>query len=180
MNRTFAALATIALSLSTVACHPQVPQPSNVYVIYTQSTVQNGSTSQPSAPSNNGVPTAITGPGSVSLTCTPPTGCTAAGAPACTYEFARATCSSATSCPANTAGNTSFTTLNSSSPATTCAYTDATPPSPPAPATSLTAPATVAEVKPALPDDTPQLASSQKQTGLMAKFVRTALAPEKR
>lgn len=60
----------------------------------------------------------------VTLTCTAPSGATAGYG----YIFSRATCTSATSCPANTPGNTNFTALNQSSPAATCGYTDTAPP----------------------------------------------------
>lgn len=42
--------------------------------------------------------------------------------------FARAICPTASTCPTNSSGNTSFTALNASSPATTCAFTDNAPP----------------------------------------------------
>ena len=64
----------------------------------------------------------------ITLTCTMPASCTASN-PACTFVFARAVCGSASTCPANTAGNTNFTALNASAPTASCSYTDSTPPS---------------------------------------------------
>jgi hypothetical protein len=71
------------------------------------------------------VPTPSQAP-TVGLLCTASPSCTS-GMPACTYQFARAVCPTATSCPANTAGNTSFQILNST-PVASCAYTDTAPP----------------------------------------------------
>ena len=62
---------------------------------------------------------------SVVLTCIAPVGFTAGTGNG--FVFSRAVCVTATSCPANTAGNTSYTAL--APMATTCAYTDSTPPS---------------------------------------------------
>jgi hypothetical protein len=64
----------------------------------------------------------------ISLACTAPASCTAAGAASCQYVFARATCATATSCPANTAGNTNFAALNAATPSATCSYLDQAPP----------------------------------------------------
>jgi hypothetical protein len=61
-----------------------------------------------------------TPPPSVSLSCT-------AASNATGYIFSRAMCTNATGCPANSPGNTAFTALNTSTPATTCSYTDAPP-----------------------------------------------------
>lgn len=64
----------------------------------------------------------------VPMTCTAPPSCSTGG---CTFVFARATCTGTTaaSCPANTAGNSAFVALNATAPSSTCAYTDAAPPS---------------------------------------------------
>jgi hypothetical protein len=60
----------------------------------------------------------------VTLTCSAPASCTAQGAPSCAYVFSRATCTGSTQ---GTCAVT-FTPLNLSTPAATCAYTDNTPP----------------------------------------------------
>lgn len=62
----------------------------------------------------------------IQLTCQAPASCTASGAASCQYVFARATCLTATSCPANTAGNSSFIALNQTSPSG-LTYLDQTP-----------------------------------------------------
>jgi hypothetical protein len=58
----------------------------------------------------------------VSLTCTPSKDATSSYL----YVFARASCTSATSCPANTAGNTAYSAINPSGSAT-CSITDTAP-----------------------------------------------------
>ncbi len=63
----------------------------------------------------------------VQLTCVAPVGFTAGAGNG--FIFSRATCASASSCPANTSGNTSFTALNTATPSATCNYNDLTPPS---------------------------------------------------
>ena len=52
-------------------------------------------------------------------------GCTPA---TCSFVVARAICSSAAACPANTAGNTSFSALNLSTPTSALSFTDTAPP----------------------------------------------------
>ena len=66
-----------------------------------------------------------TPPPAVALSCTAPSGFTAGSGNG--FIFARAVCTSSTSCPANTSGNTAFTALNIT-PAATCSFTDANPP----------------------------------------------------
>jgi len=71
------------------------------------------------------VPTPSTPP-TVGLTCTTPAGFIAGSGNG--FVFARAVCTSTTTCPANTAGNTAFTALNAATPSATCSFTDSTPP----------------------------------------------------
>jgi hypothetical protein len=63
----------------------------------------------------------------ISLTWTAASTCGGSN-PACTYVVSRATCPTATTCPANTSGNTAFTALNATAPVSGLTYTDSTPP----------------------------------------------------
>ena len=119
----------------------------------------------------------------VDLTCTPPSDFqpgTGNG-----FVFSRAVCTSATSCPANTAGNTAFVALNATSPSATCSYLDATPPtgfviytastvqngatSEPSAPSNKGVPATI----PALPSP-PEAPSSTVQSAALAPTVQPA------